>query len=422
MANLTLAEAPSTQVDQEVGDILGAAVDTLFPGTRDSDMPQASALGKRNDPGMNAGPLKFPKPAGKGQGQGQQNPTGSQEAGQDPGQSSEQGSDPRQWTRERTRQRQDEMWRQWESDTAWYQGEELKKLRREMGYLQEQMRLLARMSLRHEDELSQMRTERDFVLTFEPPTQAAEGNEANMLGLLFRMAVVWKEKKEAGQVDSSLRMVLFLGLIKQYVRRITTSLEQPEDREQLAMLKFLRQTESGGMEWPYLRWSQERQLLEEAPVAALPHTDLMTALATLEASITAPGALLRFHSTRKLVENHQSPVTFLVSIGMRDPKSLLCYRALCSLCFNASSQLLKLRIRPAKMERQPLAKVLAEQFPPPEMAMGRGKQGKGQGKQRTSPARASPSRQAAPKSPPKPTVAEEQKEATANTAAAAAAS
>ena len=110
-------------------------------------------------------------------------------------------------------------------------------------------------------------------------------------------------------------------------------------------------------------------------------TDLMTALATLESSITAPGALLRFHSTRRLVESHQSPVTFLVSIGLRDRKSLLCYRALSLLCFNASSQLLKLRIRPAKMERQPLAKVLAEHFLPPEMAMGQGqtKQGAGTG-------------------------------------------
>ncbi|CAE7794121.1 unnamed protein product [Symbiodinium sp. CCMP2456] len=357
MANLALAEAPSTQVDQEVGDILGAAVDTLFPGTRDAEMPQAShwASGKTR---------AWLRALSR---QGQRNPTGSQEAGQDPGQSSEQGSDPRQWTRERTRQRQDEMWRQWESGTAWYQNEEIKKLRKEMGYLQEQMRLLARMSLRQEDELSQMRTERDFVLTFEPPTQAAEGNEANMLGLLFRA-------------------------------RITTSLEQPEDREQLAMLKLLRQTEGGGMEWPYLRWSQE-QLLEEAPVAALPHTDLMTALATLEEAGGEP-----------------SVPGYFPGIHRNAGKSLLCYRALCSLCFNASSQLLKLRIRPAKMERQPLAKVLAEHFPPPEMAMGRGKQGEGQGKQRTSPPRTSPSRQAAPKSPPKATAtegaAEERKEAT----------
>ena len=395
------------QAAQEVADILQAAVETINPPNRvDEEMPPTSALGKRAEQRTAEGPAKFSKPAGKGQGQGSHHPT-EQEPSRGSGQSSDQWQDlpanPRNWTKEQTRQRQDDMWRQWESNTAWYQTQDIKKLRQEMEQMQEQIRLLARMSLRHEDELSQGRTERDFVLTFEPPTPGSRDNTANMLEILFKMALVWKEKKEEGKVDSSLRLVLFLGLIKQYIKQITTSLEQPEDREQLATMKFLRQTNEGrSMEWPYLRWNQERQLLEEAPMAALSHTDLMTALSTLENSITAPGALLRFHSTRKLVESHQSPVTFLVSIGLRDPKSLLCYRALSLLCFNASSQLLKLRIRPAKMERQPLAKVLAEYFPPPEMAMGRGKQSKGQGRDkelRMSPSRQGKRIQPAPKSP-----------------------
>ncbi|CAE7745734.1 unnamed protein product, partial [Symbiodinium necroappetens] len=372
---------------------------TLREG-QDEEMPPTSALGKRAEHRLAEGPAKFSKPAGKGQGQGSHYPPES-EPSHGSGQSSDQWQDrpanPKNWTKEQTRQRQDEMWRQWESNTSWYQTQDIKKLRQELEQLQEHVRLLARMSLRHEDELSQGRTERDFVLTFEPPTPGTNDNSANMLVILFRMAVVWKEKKEEGKVDSSLRLVLFLGLIKQYIKQITTSLEQPEDREQLAMMKFLRQTNEGrSMEWPYLRWNQERQLLEEAPMAALSHTDLMTALATLESSISAPRTLLRFHSTRRLVESHQSPVTFLVSI------SLLCYRALSLLCFNASSQLLKLGIRPAKMERQPLAKVLAEHFPPPEMAMGRGKQGKGQGRDkepRMSPSRQGRRTQPAPKSP-----------------------
>ena len=146
------------------------------------------------------------------------------------GQSSDQWqnrpANPRTWTKEQTRQRQDEMWRQWGSNTSWYQSQEVKKLRQEMEQLQEHVRLLARMSLRHEDELSQGRTERDFVLTFEPPNPGTSDNSTNMLVLLFRMAVVWKEKKEEGKVDSSLRLALFLGLIKQYIKQITTSLEQ----------------------------------------------------------------------------------------------------------------------------------------------------------------------------------------------------
>ena len=68
----------------------------------------------------------------------------------------------------------------------------------------------------------------------------------------------------------------------------------------------------------------ETENWEESRLLQLPHTDLMTCLATLDGSITAPVALLKFHSARPLVEHHQNPVTFLVSIGMRDPKSLLC--------------------------------------------------------------------------------------------------
>ena len=77
---------------------------------------------------------------------------------------------------------------------------------------------------------------------------------------------------------------------------------------------------------------------------------LIAHLQALQTSITGPGVLLRFHSIRKLVESHQSLVTFLVIIGLRDPQRLVCWRALSELSFNGSAQLLRMRIRPAKME------------------------------------------------------------------------
>ena len=170
-----------------------------------------------------------------------------------------------------------------------------------------------------------------------------------MLLKLFKTVVVWKTKRESGEVDTPLRM-----------------------------------------EWPHLKWNTEKVVLEESPaLKPLDHADLMKNLKILQQSITAPGALLRFHSTRKLVESHQSPLTFLVSIGMRDPQSLLCWRALSELCFNSSGRLLRMRIRPARMERQPLVRVLAEQFPPPEQPMG---SGRGWKDKRRSPARTSPGR------------------------------
>eukprot|EP00439_Symbiodinium_sp_Y106_P000143 s6460_g1.t1 len=85
------------------------------------------------------------------------------------------------------------------------------------------------------------------------------------------------EKKEKGEVDSSLRLVLFLGLVRQCIKQITTRMEQPEDLEQLATLKFLRKKDGGTkMEWPY------------TPTPALDHTELMTPLAKVLAEKFPP--------------------------------------------------------------------------------------------------------------------------------------
>ena len=65
---------------------------------------------------------------------------------------------------------------------------------------------------------------------------------------------------------------------------------------------------------------------------------------------------------------------------LRDPASLLCRRALSTLCFK------KMRMRPAKMERQPLVKVLGEQpslllHPPKTSDLDRGNSSELEGSQ-----------------------------------------
>ena len=72
-----------------------------------------------------------------------------------------------------------------------------------MAQLKEQSRLIARVSIRHEDELSQM-PERDFVLIFEPVDTKTHPTAQDMLGLRFRMALIWKEKRDVGEVELQL--------------------------------------------------------------------------------------------------------------------------------------------------------------------------------------------------------------------------
>ena len=151
----------------------------------------------------------------------------------------------------------------------------------------------------------------------------------NMLLLLFKMAVVWKEKKEKRRGGLQPQTGAVPGLGSAYIKQITTGSWRHSN-------SFARRTGERRWSGHTSAGTRSERFWNPGPRS------------TLEASISAPGALLRFHSTRRLINQHQSPVTF----GMRDPKSLLCYRALCSLCFNASLASPR-RDAPARAERMP---------------------------------------------------------------------
>ncbi|CAE7789834.1 ZBED1, partial [Symbiodinium microadriaticum] len=218
--------------------------------------------------------------------------------------------------------------------------------------------------MRHEDELSQKRTETDFILTLEVAPANATPDQEGLLEQLYKMTVEWRTKQEQGKVNNSLRLTLFIGLLMYYELKVHEATASAESLEHLAQLGFLRQLD-GNPVWNYLRWNYDKEELETSEQPPLPDAELRSLLTVLKTSIGAPGVLLRFHSSRKLVEQHKSAVTFFLGIGMRDPQALICYRALQQLCFNSSTQLIKMRLKPVKMERQPLVKILQEKFPAP---------------------------------------------------------
>ena len=80
----------------------------------------------------------------------------------------------------------------------------------------------------------------------------------------------------------------------------------------------------------------------------------------------ATQSLLRFHSTRPLAESYQGEtVTFLLTLGFRDPYMARMYNLLGLMHGVGSKKVAAFRMRPAKAERQPLVKVLEERFPAP---------------------------------------------------------
>ena len=82
----------------------------------------------------------------------------------------------------------------------------------------------------------------------------------------------------------------------------------------------------------------------------------------LQEVISAPNVLQRFHSTRRMSSAYEGEtVTFLLSVGLRDPQAAQAWGLLLRSC----GKVIGLRMRPTRMDRQPIAKVVAERFPPP---------------------------------------------------------
>ncbi|CAE6935538.1 unnamed protein product [Symbiodinium sp. CCMP2592] len=233
--------------------------------------------------------------------------------------------------------------------------------------LEESLRIVANLCLRHDDELAQNRTDRDFVLTMET-------REGAVLSKLFSLALQWKTRKEAGTVDCSLRLALFLGLLEIWLARLK-ALESDTPEAQKLRDQIREQGHAYNMEgqpekdlqWPYVKWEAEKEKLVPVPnVAPLPQSQIVESLTLIQQLAGAPNVLLKFHSTRRMVEKYEGEtVTFLLTIGMRTPQAAQMWGLLTTLCGNTCGKIVGMRLRPAKMERQPLARILAERFPPP---------------------------------------------------------
>ena len=234
----------------------------------DQEMAPAPLLGRRDrQEEAKETPEKFPRPAGKGQ-----NPlpgkastaeapapnnaptSAAPAAPSTPPKGKEEGRS----NRGRTRQWTQEEWDSW---TSWgSNNKELsnKELQREVESLKENVRLLARISMRHEDELSQKRTETDFILTLEVAPPNATPEQEGLLEQLYKMTVEWKKLQEQGKVNNSLRLTLFIGLLMYHELKVQEATASADTVERLAQLGYIRQLD-GNPVWNYLGGTTTRR-------------------------------------------------------------------------------------------------------------------------------------------------------------------
>ncbi|CAE7700026.1 unnamed protein product [Symbiodinium sp. CCMP2592] len=197
--------------------------------------------------------------------------------------------------------------------------------------------------------------------------QALEENvkllEAAALNKLYALSVSWKEKREKGEVDCPLRQALLLGLLEIWIQRLeamtATTPEAEELREKVKGLGYAT-TWDGQPElrWYFMHWSAtDSALIKDTTQEPMENSKVIETLQRLQEEVpfdqTHGGAVRR------------ATVTFLLSLGLREEASHRAFGLMKQLCHNMSGKVIGLRLKMAKMERQPLARVIAERFPPP---------------------------------------------------------
>ena len=125
-----------------------------------------------------------------------------------------------------TGQRSDQGRKRQEWGSKWEDGDRSdNRWNRDLDNLKDSIQLLARISLRHEDELAQSRVEKEFVLTFEV-------HGGGILPLMWGFAQEWKKAREEKKVFSSLP-TLFLAFLQEWKLRLDR-MDQKEAQESWA--------------------------------------------------------------------------------------------------------------------------------------------------------------------------------------------
>eukprot|EP00439_Symbiodinium_sp_Y106_P011005 s9117_g1.t1 len=157
------------------------------------------------------------------------------------------------------------------------------------------LRTLTKMTLRLEEEVGRYRADTGFMLFVDTLT------EQNTLQLLRAAAQGWQKSFEEGTVKSSLRIVLFTGLMNKLLE--TLRLVQTDDalRARLMTVGWLSEGSNALVPtWHYYRWDPETRQQVKDDRAPLAQDQVMHQVEILMRVGTSPTTLLRFKTLHKL--------------------------------------------------------------------------------------------------------------------------
>ena len=230
---------------------------------------------------------------------------------------------------------------------------------REQQELEQIVGTLCRLTLRQEEELQLLRTEKQFLLHMESANHG-------MLATFWQIAQAWKadKAKTPPTVKCSLRVTLIRCMMLEWKQRLTTMTQSEETVKELVKHELVK-ADAGDVLWYYQTWNQTTQRLEidqhKPPLTNSAVIQMATELNDLVHK-EAENLIHRFHSTRKLTERVQGDtMPFILAVAMRGLAANRAFEILHVLEGNASLRVIGVRLRSERVQLQPLAQQLRKQ-------------------------------------------------------------
>ena len=183
---------------------------------------------------------------------------------------------------------------------------------------------MAKLCLRQETELSELRQEKFFLLHIS-------AGPHGILKQLIQASLKWNELRDQLKVDCSLKSELFRLMLKETAARMEKFEQTPES---IAAAEKAKWVTTQPLTWLYQVWDPVAHILIHDPSSqGIPHQEVKALLETMrEALKQDPAALNQFTAKRKLTDNMSgASVAFKVTVGLRSPQCQTQYAAFAKL-------------------------------------------------------------------------------------------
>ncbi|OLP94419.1 LINE-1 reverse transcriptase-like [Symbiodinium microadriaticum] len=220
---------------------------------------------------------------------------------------------------------------------------------------QDTVKTLARIVIRQEDQLAELRGDKGFFLFLR------EDPEVSVLPALIQISKDWHARQEAGDqaLKSPLRTLLLACLIKRLRELMVLMTATPESVKKLQAAEWMNQAE----EWTFFKWShQDKKLVQDPDRGSIAQPALLEKIDYLLTNLRGD-VVQKFNSRPRLYEmgdNLPETATFFLSISLRGPIAQQVHEHLVQLIGVSALMLVGASLKREIPRRSPAVQQLAE--------------------------------------------------------------